>query len=67
MPALTSQGDIAPCAENVGQARIVTELAPAFEMVDLFKGADAGAFGGEGDEMMVENEAEPEVEMDEAA
>lgn len=65
MPALTSDGQVAPGAENVGQAQILTQFAPAFEMGDLFKGADAGAFG---DEAMAveENALSPEVDMNDA-
>ena len=66
MPALTSAGEVAPGAENVGQARILTQFAPAFEMGDLFKGADAGAVGDE--EMAVEDDAMThEVDMNDAA
>ena len=44
----TSSGEqvIAPGAENVGQARIVTELGKAFAVEGLFGMADQGAFGG---------------------
>jgi nuclear GTP-binding protein len=37
---------IAPGAENVGQAQILTELAKPFTLEGLFGAADAGAFGG---------------------
>ena len=37
---------IAPGAENVGQARIVTELGKAFAVEGLFGMVDQGAFGG---------------------
>lgn len=37
---------IAPGAEQVGQAQIVTEFAKPFELAGLFGVADAGAFGG---------------------
>ena len=68
MPALTAEGTVAPGAEGVGQARILTAFAPAFEMGELFRGADAGAFGAADDAMLVEDENNtPEVEMDEAA
>jgi len=36
---------IAPGAENVGQAQILTELSKPFELEGLFGAADAGAFG----------------------
>ncbi|KAI5123026.1 hypothetical protein M0805_007647 [Coniferiporia weirii] len=35
---------IAPGAEDVGSAQIVTEMAPAFDLGGLFSQADAGAF-----------------------
>ena len=45
----TSGAQVAPGAETVGQAQIVTEFAPAFTLDGLFGAADAGAFGsGEG-------------------
>lgn len=37
---------VAPGAENVGQASIVKEMAPAFDLGGLFSQADAGAFEG---------------------
>jgi len=37
---------IAPGAENVGQAQILTELSKPFELEGLFGAADAGAFAG---------------------
>ena len=49
---------IAPGAENVGQARIVTELGKAFAVEGLFGMADQGAFGGgsthDGEDMAME-------------
>ncbi|KAJ7590969.1 P-loop containing nucleoside triphosphate hydrolase protein [Mycena floridula] len=39
---------IAPGAENVGQAQILTSLSKPFELDGLFSAADAGAFGGPG-------------------
>ncbi|KAL0947929.1 hypothetical protein HGRIS_010560 [Hohenbuehelia grisea] len=39
---------IAPGAENVGQAQILTSLSKPFTLEGLFGAADAGAFGGEG-------------------
>ena len=38
---------IAPGAEQVGHAQIVTEYAKPFELAGLFGAADAGAFGGD--------------------
>ena len=38
------EGNVAPGAENVGQAQIVTEFAPAFDLGGLFGQADEGAF-----------------------
>ncbi|KAF5319401.1 hypothetical protein D9619_008554 [Psilocybe cf. subviscida] len=38
---------IAPGAENVGQAQILTELSKPFTLDGLFGAADAGAFGGQ--------------------
>ena len=42
---MTSSGQVAPGAEQVGQARIITELGKPFELGALFQGADEGAFG----------------------
>ncbi|PPQ72806.1 hypothetical protein CVT26_003326 [Gymnopilus dilepis] len=47
--AATRSGEeavVAPGAENVGQAQIVTEFSKPFELEGLFGAADAGAFGG---------------------
>lgn len=66
----TSSGEqvIAPGAENVGQARIVTELGKAFEVEGLFGMADQGAFGGasvpDGEDMAMEDEIQDTL-MDE--
>ncbi|KAJ3575323.1 hypothetical protein NP233_g1179 [Leucocoprinus birnbaumii] len=38
---------IAPGAENVGQAQIVSQFSKPFQLEGLFGVADAGAFGGE--------------------
>ncbi|KAI0344187.1 P-loop containing nucleoside triphosphate hydrolase protein [Trametopsis cervina] len=73
VPAMTSTGEIAPGAEDVGQARILTTLGKAFELGDLFHGADEGAFGEHPDTEMAldENEGEEpeevEMETDDAA
>ncbi len=61
LPAMTASGEVAPGAEDVGQARIVTELGKAFELGALFQGADEGAFG---DQEMTASD-EQEVNMDE--
>ncbi|KII90402.1 hypothetical protein PLICRDRAFT_38926 [Plicaturopsis crispa FD-325 SS-3] len=55
---------IAPGAENVGQAQILTELSKPFELSGLFGAADAGAFGPV-DEVMADGEQEdvPEPEL----
>ena len=57
MPGNSSQ--VAPGAETVGQAQIVSEFSKPFTLDGLFGAADAGAFGGEpGDAEMAEAEAE---------
>ncbi|KAI0743336.1 hypothetical protein C8Q80DRAFT_1180367 [Daedaleopsis nitida] len=53
-PAGMSQ--IAPGAETVGQAQIVSEFAKPFMLEGLFGAADAGAFGASGDAEMAEAE-----------
>ncbi|KLO16885.1 P-loop containing nucleoside triphosphate hydrolase protein [Schizopora paradoxa] len=40
------EGNVAPGAENIGAAAIVTEFAPAFDLGNLFSQADSGAFNG---------------------
>ncbi|KAH9840568.1 P-loop containing nucleoside triphosphate hydrolase protein [Rhodofomes roseus] len=53
---------VAPGAESVGQAQIVTEFAKPFTLDGLFGAADAGAFGGvPGPDAM---ELEPEEVVD---
>ncbi|ESK89938.1 hypothetical protein Moror_786 [Moniliophthora roreri MCA 2997] len=42
-----SEVTIAPGAENVGQAQIVTSFSKPFKLEGLFGAADAGAFGGD--------------------
>lgn len=67
---MTSSGQVAPGAEQVGQARIITELGKPFELGALFQGADEGAFGDHPDAEMAMNddgEGQGEVEMDEAS
>ncbi|KZT30255.1 P-loop containing nucleoside triphosphate hydrolase protein [Neolentinus lepideus HHB14362 ss-1] len=44
IPTQVEEGVIAPGAEDVGQAKIVTEFAPAFNIEGLFGQADRGAF-----------------------
>jgi nuclear GTP-binding protein len=48
--AATRNGDdgpmIAPGAENVGHAQILSEFSQPFTLDGLFGAADAGAFGG---------------------
>ena len=58
---------MAPGAENVGQAQIVSEYAKAFSLEGLFGAADAGAFGDTPapDAMELEREEEVVDEMDE--
>ncbi|KAH9896090.1 P-loop containing nucleoside triphosphate hydrolase protein [Cubamyces lactineus] len=64
-----SSNQIAPGAENVGQAQIVSEFAKPFTLDGLFGAADAGAFGGDAPadaEMAIEADGEDAVEsMDE--
>ncbi|KAI0820870.1 P-loop containing nucleoside triphosphate hydrolase protein [Trametes gibbosa] len=56
---------VAPGAEGVGQAQIVTEFAKPFTLDGLFGAADAGAFGGDAE--MADEPADEDVpeEMDE--
>ncbi|TBU26707.1 hypothetical protein BD311DRAFT_698127 [Dichomitus squalens] len=69
----TSGGQVAPGAEAVGQAQILTELSQPFQLAGLFGQADAGAFGaaaqGEGADAEMEEDPDafvPDVEsMDE--
>lgn len=60
---------IAPGAETIGQAQILTELSKPFELAGLFGAADAGAFGGrDTDADMVDDDGfvpDPEELMDE--
>uniref|UniRef100_A0A8H7XRC6 CP-type G domain-containing protein n=1 Tax=Psilocybe cubensis TaxID=181762 RepID=A0A8H7XRC6_PSICU len=55
---------IAPGAENVGQAQILTEFSKPFQLEGLFGAADAGAFGGDGDVAMGDEDDENEVFWD---
>ena len=48
----TEGAQVAPGAENVGQAQIVSEFAPTFTLAGWFGAADEGAFGESVDEEM---------------
>lgn len=60
LPSMTAQGQIAPGAEEVGQARILTEMAPAFSLpgfgaddgMEAMEAADQDAFGAPAEEEM---------------
>lgn len=55
---------IAPGAESVGQAQILTEFAKPFELAGLFNAADTGAFGSADEEMEdAEQELQPKPDM----
>lgn len=60
---------IAPGAETIGQAQILTELGKPFALAGLFGAADEGAFGsGDADADMAEDGGfipDPEEPMDE--
>ncbi|KIJ67353.1 hypothetical protein HYDPIDRAFT_173921 [Hydnomerulius pinastri MD-312] len=45
VPVAGGGGVIAPGAESVGQAQILTQFSKPFELAGLFGAADAGAFG----------------------
>ena len=81
LPSLTAEGQIAPGAENVGQAQIVQQLAPAFSLpgfdfggndgMDVIEAADEGAFAPDAaeEEMFIEDtrlDDSKEMELDEA-
>ncbi|XP_006456475.1 hypothetical protein AGABI2DRAFT_188406 [Agaricus bisporus var. bisporus H97] len=55
---------IAPGAENVGQAQIVTEFAKPFQLEGLFGAADVGAFGNENGEMPMDADDDGDVFFD---
>lgn len=62
----SSTSIVAPGAETVGQAQILTELSKPFELAGLFGAADAGAFASEdarADEVMRDDTAADEAEM----
>ncbi|KAJ2932150.1 hypothetical protein H1R20_g4942, partial [Candolleomyces eurysporus] len=68
MSTSTGTASIAPGAEQVGQAQILTSFSKPFELGGLFSAADAGAFGGEGDDIPMDGHEEGgvfEVAMDE--
>lgn len=54
-PSSSAAPQIAPGAENVGQAQILNTLSKPFTLEGLFGAADAGAFGGGagGDQEMI--------------
>ncbi|EJD00552.1 uncharacterized protein FOMMEDRAFT_159288 [Fomitiporia mediterranea MF3/22] len=64
-------GVVAPGAEDVGSAKIVNEMAPAFDLGGLFSQADAGAFdcemqdeevhGGDGVVQMESDDLTPRI------
>lgn len=67
LPSMTAEGQVRSGAEDVGQARIVQEMAPAFSLpgfdfggaegIDTIEAADEDAFGGAvEEEMYVEEE-----------
>lgn len=59
---------IAPGAENVGQAQILTALSKPFTLAGLFGAADAGAFGTPAPdaEMDIEETMDDEAMVDDA-
>ena len=67
---MTAQGSVAPGAESVGQARIVTEFGKQFDMGELFRGVEEGAWmdveANGGDQAMTVDAEGQDVEMAEA-
>jgi len=64
----TGAQEVAPGAENVGQAQILSEFSKPFTLEGLFGAADAGAFGGvAGSDAMVLEDDNLADEMDEDA
>lgn len=69
LPSMTAEGQVAPGAEEIGQARIVQQMAPAFNLpgfdfdgsdgMDVMEAADQGAFAPDAaeEEMFVEETA----------
>lgn len=56
---------VAPGAENVGHAQILSAFSKPFELAGLFGTADAGAFGLSGDnEMMDADDDDGDVFLD---
>ncbi|KAF8558360.1 P-loop containing nucleoside triphosphate hydrolase protein [Imleria badia] len=62
IPSTAGGSAVAPGAETVGQAQILTELSKPFELAGLFGAADAGAFASE-EVMMGDDTAAEEAEM----
>lgn len=62
IPNTTGGSAVAPGAETVGQAQILTELSKPFELAGLFGAADAGAFASE-EVTMGDDTAADEAEM----
>lgn len=69
LPSMTADGQVRPGAEEVGQARILQEMAPAFSLpgfdfggsegTDAMEAADEGAFSAAPEEEMhVEEESQ---------
>lgn len=66
---MTAEGQVAPGAEEIGQARIVQQMAPAFNLpgfdfdgsdgMDVMEAADQGAFAPDAaeEEMFIEETA----------
>lgn len=70
MSTSTGTSTIAPGAEQVGQAQILTTFSKPFELNGLFSAADAGAFDsggseGGGEDIPMDGREEGEVAMDE--
>ena len=74
LPSMTAEGQVRPGAEDVGQARIVQEMAPAFSLpgfdfggsdgMDVMEAADEGAFGAAPEEEMHVEDDQGGMEMD---
>ncbi|KAJ8074976.1 nuclear GTP-binding protein nug1 [Marasmius tenuissimus] len=54
----SAEAVVAPGAENVGQAQIVTSFSKPFELAGLFGAADAKAFGGNGGDIEMDGNAD---------
>ncbi|KAF8063418.1 hypothetical protein FPV67DRAFT_1506451 [Lyophyllum atratum] len=55
---------IAPGAENVGQAQILSTFSKPFELEGLFGAADAGAFGGSAGDVPMDADADVDEDGD---